>query len=80
MLDPFGTGVHTAHRRAVLLMEAERERLLAAARLAQRSQRGDDPALAGRWAWRPALYRVGAWLVESGLRLQAAAQPRVGLA
>ena len=77
MLDPFGTGVHVAHRRAVLLAEAERERLIAAARLARRVEGRDG---AQRWAWRAGLYRLGGWLVETGLRLQVAAQPRVRLA
>ena len=80
MLDPFGAGVHAAHRRAVLLKEADRERLLALAQRAHRSSPTGRPELARRWEWRPALFRVGEWLVEAGLRLQSAAQPRVRLA
>ena len=76
LLDPHMAHIHTEHRRQVLMEEASHRRLIAAAREAA-SSGSAAPGRARPRAWRPALYRMGVWLVEAGQRLQAAAQPRV---
>ena len=77
MFDPHSAPIHSEYRRQELLNEALRDRLIAAAR-----RSGAVPPTPALWqerrpVWRPALYRIGAWLVGAGERLQAAAEPRV---
>jgi hypothetical protein len=76
LLDPYMAHIHSEHRRHVLLEEAAHHRLITLAREAVRSG-NQAPRHARPHVWRPALYRVGVWLVGAGQRLQAAAQPRV---
>ncbi|HET7767603.1 MAG TPA: hypothetical protein VFN74_02440 [Chloroflexota bacterium] len=77
MFDPHTAPIHSEYRRQTLLEEAARDRLVATAR----REAAAVPAAAlwqeRRRVWRPALYRLGAWLVGAGERLQAAAEPRV---
>ena len=76
MFDPHTAPIHSEYRRQMLLEEAARDRMVAAAR----RDAAAVPAAAlwqERRVWRPALYRIGAWLVGAGERLQAAAEPRV---
>ena len=80
MLDPHTTPIHVEYRQRQLLAEASHQRLVD---LARRRRRGNGEPRPGAvfardtLAWRPALFRIGAWLVDIGRRLQAVAEARV---
>ena len=80
MLDPHTTPIHVEYRQRQLLAEASHQRLVDLARRGNGEARRRAIPARGAIVWRPALFRIGAWLVDIGRRLQAVAEARVAAA